>query len=158
MKNGWMQSVGAAMLAIQSNQYQRLTIEVQAVFPLPVTNRVDFQEPAFGQVLEPSVPDSVAMVIRRRGVFASRASRGRIYVPGVSISQYDEENGRWVAFNGAFVALADAMVEDVSVLGISANFEQVLFKRVGGTFIPIVDASYDNVPRSQRRRQLGVGA
>jgi hypothetical protein len=160
LANGFILQVASTILAVQSSQYKRLSVEMQPIYPAPIGAATEVAAVTDGlQTGYPPVPDTVALVVRRRGAFAGRANRGRIYVPAVATLYYDEASGRWepVASAADFQNIADALHADVTATSGADIFEAILTRRGSGTFVPLTDGSADFVPRSQRRRELGVG-
>jgi len=125
--------------------------------------------PGNGAIEEPPLPPSCAVVIRRKTSFLGRKYRGRIYIPGVA---------QTLTANGVVLAGAGGM-NQMNALALILQGTIVSGDTGGPTWRPVLlarDASVtggdnpgwrvnpvtlcqaDNKLRSQRRREIGVGA
>jgi len=158
IKNTFQTTVLDLILTAASVQWTAVRIEVQKIWPLPVAAHVEYVLSAPGTVAGTSVPDTVALVIQRRGPLAGRRNRGRIYLAGMPITAYEETTGTWdiLAYPG-FQDIADSMTDVLSPVGSTGVWTQALWSVTAHTYVLISGSGFDTVPRSQRKRELGVG-
>lgn len=115
---------------------------------------------------DPACPPTVAVVIRKKTSFLGRKYRGRNYFAGIQTTNVFE--GRvTVAGIAPWEALRDAMAATIvhTVAGspsfapcIAALDASVVVAPVGVRNTVITSCFLDTVLRSQRRREIGVGA
>lgn len=136
-------------------------------FPLPGTPPVGFDKKVayLGSIATPALPPSVAAVIRRRTQYLGRAYRGRIFLAGLAAASVA---GGIITAGGVLtdlVTLATAMQTPIFAAAAgSPTFVPELCKVVGPGPIysykanDITSTFVDPTLRSQRRREVGVGA
>jgi hypothetical protein len=158
-----------AIVAAQSNQVQYVRLEVQRQLPLPISIRLDRTLAQTGGASTPSVPDAVALVIRRRSLYAGRGYRGRIFVGGIAQQYYNPATGRFFTDPSTpFGPLTTAIATGLYGAGTPLTAEPVLYRRarngtlkhplpVASQILVINTSAMDDIPRSQRRRQLDRG-
>ena len=112
-----------------------------------------------GGTASASVPSTVAVVIRKRTANAGRKWRGRWYIPAcpaVSTLRSELIPTALTDFNDLAIKLATQVVDAGG-----AMFDPILVSKwkaggvTGGT--PLTQCIADQILRSQRRRQIGVG-
>jgi hypothetical protein len=95
----------------------------------------------------------------------SRRRRGRFYFPAIPADQYLDGRIEAAQMN-QYEGLAQALIVNFGPAGINADYELVTFSpedltadpaRPGTIIQPVTRITVDNVVRSQRRRQIGVG-
>jgi hypothetical protein len=150
--------VANAIATIQSSQVFNERVECQRVGPGARLLRYDLTLLGNGPQTTPPVPEAVAMVFRRRTQYAGRKYRGRIFVGGVAQAFFDTFSGRWfpgVESNTGAILLA--LKSTLTDPGSGMTAVPVLYKNNSTATQQILSTVMDPIPRSQRRRQLGVG-
>lgn len=135
-------------------------IITQRVRPLPRTAgwvRVPATQAA--QVTGESLPSSVAVVIRKRTLYAGRAYRGRTYFAGIPVQQ--EANSSMsaaavTAWNTVVLEIAK-VITPAAVNGFTFTWTPVLYAKKTALTNQIQSCSQDTILRNQRRRQVGKG-
>lgn len=144
--------------AVQSSEVQQVALECQLIGPGAVQARVDLTINLPGDLVDAPVPDTVALCIKRQGLFAGRRNRGRIFVPGIGSTAYNAVTGKFLGGFAGFGILTGSLVLDLTSLGGDNVFQPVLYQKPLGTYTLLVDSHLDIIPRSQRRRELDKGA
>lgn len=137
-------------------------------FPVPPTPMVGFDLAVVQAGLEasPSMPNAVTVVLRKKTGFLGRAYRGRVYMPAVPQSFITDGlvNGAGqTAYNNAMAVLvagiqsADAGAPKFVPM-IMAYTRDVDGNITGVRKNPVTTMVLDKIFRSQRRREIGVGA
>jgi hypothetical protein len=125
----------------------------------PIRYLPQLHTPVFGdQGLVDSEPvtTSVAAVIRRKSILASKSARGRVYIPGIPFTN-TQESQLPLATMTAIELLADVFADVFPITGPS-SFEPVIYNRSDPqASAPVILAQVDPILRNQRRRQIGVG-
>lgn len=110
-----------------------------------------------------ALPANNALVMRRRTAEAGRANRGRVYLPGVPSSWGPDGKLRGAAFMDAVntfkTALSDVL-KDAATPPVELAFPVLVKKLATGipaSFQSITHWDVNQVVRSQRRREFGVG-
>lgn len=130
------------------------------------TQTFNFGIPAVGTIEDtnPLPPQSAAVITWRtavKPVVGAFAAQGRVYMPGIpqtgQISGFLEVDFQ-VALNGFAEGLFSTFVEDgtayqLHVVSLTPNSKPVTIRAVN----PVTTYSINNVVRSQRRREFGVG-
>ena len=139
-------------------------------FPLPGTPPVGHDKAILmqGSIALPALPPASAVVIRRRTAFLGRAYRGRIFLAGLA-----KDNAVAGQVSGApVIAALNTLATTFATQVIAAAAGSPAFvpeicaiipnPAVPGTFVyratDITSCVLDKVIRSQRRREIGVGA
>lgn len=109
--------------------------------------------PIAGSSGDTNPPEEVALLISLRTANIGRSYRGRVYLPGVKQSSYDDDTGRWKAAEvntilDNFVGLQGALNADRLVAVVWSPKLQL------ATDVSSIKA--DLIPRSQRRRNKRV--
>jgi hypothetical protein len=154
--------------AAQSVSVQYLRIESQLIYPGPATIRFERLVSSLGLINVPALPDAVAAVLRRKTGLAGRAYRGRIYLGGVAESLYNKAVGRFYPdLNNQLIAAAASLAMPLSNPTTGLNAVPIMYHAAtpatatepatSQRVTSIVAATFDEIPRTQRRRQLDRG-
>jgi hypothetical protein len=187
LRNDWVTNMQALWLAGISNEYALVTIGSQVVErPATVSHRLGRQDrlptgTGLGTTATASDAPAVAAVTKWRSLVATRHARGRTYQAG--IPEGDTALGKLSAPGVAFrQAYADAMCLRYKPTGAYSQWNFTVYSRpydsphgdytsrAGGTLHVVSKPDYagnsnfilsgltDDVLRTQRRREVGVGA
>lgn len=112
-------------------------------------------------------PAQTAIVVSKRTAFIGRARRGRMYLPGVCFNIQQGGSSLTAAFLATKQGQVNAFGAEYGQGGINADYEANVWSRTlaGPTppfnpngAAPLNTAVVRTILRTQRRRQLGVGA
>jgi len=112
-----------------------------------------------GAIVGSALPSSVALIIRKRTLFAGRAYRGRTYWAGVPVVQ-ELDSALTAAGSTAWATVRDAMsavTTPAAVNGTQITWTPVIYSKSSTLSNQIQSCSIDPIFRTQRRRQLGKG-
>lgn len=169
-------TVGSQIVERPSNVSHRLGRQDRTNSPLPAAGTATT---AAGML-----PQEVSAVIRWHSLVASRSARGRTYIGGIAADSRDLTNiGQWTSgYQTALAAYATALQARYTPGGAHDSWNLTVYsrpytspagdyvKRVGGALTIVSKGDYagnsnfvtgfavDPIVRSQRRRQVGVGA
>lgn len=108
-----------------------------------------------GTVAADSLPPSVSTVLKRFTNLPGPTGRGRVFMPGVPTTFHD--NGILTALGlAAYQAFLPHMSLPVNIPA-TMTLQPMLFRRPT-TFRALEGAAVNTILRSQRRREIGVGA
>lgn len=148
----------AAAPAIQSVNFKWTMIRIQKIWPLPARLAQEFPEAQLGALAGQSLPAEVAMVLTKQTILAGRANRGRTYIAGMPATTVDAVTGRFGADIILDAAdLAGQLTQVVPSLPGAGTLEPVIYHRASHGATVIESVIPRNVPRAQRRRQVGKG-
>lgn len=149
--------MGAAV-ALQSIDFVWQGSRAQKIWPLPAFMPQERLLAQAGSLAGHSLPAEVALVITKQSILAGRAYRGRLYLTGLERDSVTVATGLYDA----------GTIVDANVFGATLR-QSVTSDPVGGTLFPVIYHRADhtttditncvarNVPRMQRRRQIGRG-
>jgi hypothetical protein len=156
--NSWVgNNIIPQLLACQSSNILLTGINTQKIHPLPAT--VPIASTAFngtGTNVGASLPTEVCVCYTKQTTFAGRKFRGRFYLGGLPTA-FVEGSVVLAAHDNIMNALATKLYLGVVVAGSSWRFAPCLFHRADKTYTGLTNVRYNNVIRSQRRRQIGKG-
>lgn len=134
-------------------------IEVRDPRANPVWAGTVYSVDLIGVLAAPACPPSVAAVITRKSGLAGRRNRGRVYIPAVPEAWHQEGE---ISDAGMLIlqGFANDMVTaiDVPGIGVAAALEPRIWSRTNQTSQPVTTCTAKKILRSQRRREIGVGA
>lgn len=107
--------------------------------------------PVVGGSTDPSLPTEVALVVSLRTAVATRSTRGRMYLPPLTVSQMGYA-GRYL--DAAVTTVADGaedFMNDVTVG--TTTWTPVVASGTASLLTPITQIAVGNVPDAQRRRR-----
>lgn len=102
-----------------------------------------------GQVTGPALPPACAAVISTSGG-ANRRRRGRIYLPGMTESEWSDDGQ---AGTGVAAAIADAFEDFATAAVSSAGWVPAVYSRTDGVSRVVTSFTVDGNLDTQRRRQ-----
>lgn len=152
--NGMVGSLLDAYVKCVSRDWTGQTLYGRVVSPVKSRGEEVILGTPSGEVLQDSLPPSVAGVISRYTLLPGPGGRGRVFVPAVP-ETFNEEGRLSAAGVDAYEELAQIMQSVITPLA-GNTFEAVLWKRPN-LALPITDTVTQRVLRSQRRREIGVG-
>jgi hypothetical protein len=124
----------------------------------PVFGSVEQPIPGWaGQFEGPAAPPSVAVVLTRTSSTPGRRNRGRIYLPGIP-KEWCVDGLLSPAGVLAVSPLASFMTEDIDAADPEGFLHSVIWSRVNQNYTDITLIKLRSILRSQRRREIGVGA
>lgn len=133
-------------------------IRVQKIWPLPARVPLIGAISIAGEVVAAAMPAEVAFVVSTSSFFAGRAYRGRKYYAGLPFSYFDPSTGLWnSAAQIAWAPVESAMIINALSSPPSGIMEPIIYHRLTHTATLITKAVQKNIPRVQRRRQIGRG-
>lgn len=144
--------------ASQSSDLTYQKSRAQKIWPLPA--RVASEEVMYGNGLIElqSLPAEVAAVVTKQSILAGRRYRGRIYIAGIPSTLVLQVSGLW---NDSLVAtlqtLGVSLARDVTAVGVPGTLRPIIYHRADHTNTEIANCLARDVPRVQRRRQIGRG-
>jgi hypothetical protein len=169
LARAWNDQVFPDLLATVGESMQYGTIEARSFVPAGgVLVGFDLPVTGVGELDDPTLPPTVAVVIRKRTGRLGRRYRGRNYFAGVAAS--DVASGALVTSGGTptrWGALATAILASIvwTATGsptfipvVAALDPSVVVTPVGVRATPVTTTFLDQILRSQRRREIGVGA
>lgn len=105
-----------------------------------------------------AMPSEVTMNIKKKTAFAGRSERGRWYFAGAPQGALNSVTGRWeIAVTGPLAIATVALTNSIAGDAPGSLLIPVLYRTKSGTFRDLTTADVDNIPRCQRRRQIGRG-
>lgn len=129
----------------------------QFIWPIRYVAEIDSNNVTTpGQVVSDPVPNTVAVVIRRRSFLANKSARGRIYVAGIpnTFQTASQVNG----VGQPVLALLANKLDNVQTTTAGTKYRPVIFDRQQPENSEEVSSTaLDEILRSQRRREIGVG-
>lgn len=147
-----------AAAAFQSQDLVYALSRVQKIFPIPAfiaTEQAMFQS---GLITTQALPSEVAGVITKQSFLAGRAFRGRIYMAGIPSAAVLIANGRFDATTvTAMNTLGTNLTTNVLSTPSGGIMKPVIYHRLIHTTTDITTALARDIPRMQRRRQIGRG-
>lgn len=169
LARAFFNSMITPLRACLSYEMQWGTIEARSVVvpPIPPVG-YDYAITQQGEGEDVSMPPTVAAIIKKKTAFLGRKYRGRNYFAG--IPRDSVENGQIISgVLSVWETLRDAMAATITwTAGGSPGFRPVIAAYTyssgddpvidGIRVTPITSGEVDTVLRSQRRRELGVGA
>lgn len=143
---------------LQSQDVTEIYTRAQWVHPTRYVARYGIPALTEGVQVGTSLPSGAAVVVRRRSDLANRSSRGRIFVPGIPIS--NTLNSKmlpgWMTTNADDLAATVLVGLDLVASGLF--MEPVIWSYSDrNNADPCVTANVDDVLRYQRRREVGRG-
>jgi len=147
-----------AMATVQSSNFNWSAVRVQRIWPIPVLMAVEYPEGIAGALSGTALPAEVALVITKQSILGGRANRGRLYLAGVPGDNVDVTSGRFSS--GVVIDAQTAAATLYQTINSSPSggvLEPVIYHRVTHTATDLVNAVARDVPRAQRRRQVGRG-
>lgn len=149
--------VASKIYAIQSEQVSNIQLQIQVVHPQRYVYYRRDAAVANGETTGTAMPSGVSAVVRRRSELANRSSRGRIYIPGISLgaTAQSELTPAWLAANELSLRV---MMYDPIEDGFTTPFPAVIWSYADRAHNDVVvSAEVDPVIRYQRRREVRVG-
>ena len=167
----WVGQMGTLVTAATSAEVNWDAVVVQDTNEAgDETVELAFTQPFPGLITGDCLPGQNAVVVSLRTGIKGRRRHGRFYLPGISESNHS--NGRVTGTQlTAITALADGMLGAYGPTGSQANYRLVVYSPPSPPFVPkppppshtdtlvtpITNALVDQIVRSQRRRNIGVG-
>lgn len=148
--------VAAIIAQAQSADITNGMLRIQPVFPTRYVY-LEFPEPNGGGGAAGMSVSGTSVVVRRRTDFASRSSRGRIYIGGIPKTSIlaSQVTAAFIAANAA--GLQNAMTASL-VGGFGNTYDPVIWSYADKTHNEIiVSGNLDPIIRYQRRREIGKG-
>jgi hypothetical protein len=143
-----------------SSEYSCYGIISARIKPLPRTaGTVTVPVTGAGGVSGSALPSSVALIIRKRTLYAGRAYRGRTYWAGIPVVQ-ENDSVVSAAAQTAWAPVATMMatiLTPAAINGTTFVWVPVLYSKKTGLTNQIQSCSLDLNFRNQRRRQVGKG-
>jgi hypothetical protein len=148
--------------AMQAAQVLNLThryVETQLFQPgtnyAPIRTYQDYSG-TFGDV--EALPSSVALCIKKMSDLAGAKNRGRIFIPGLATSTFDQASGQWMPATMILGgAIGNTLLGSFTATGAATPFRPVVMPADLSRFAIITNTVVNPVPRNQRRRQVGRG-
>jgi len=155
IKATWMACLSPAFVV------QRLQVAVEGRPEIP-SEEVEISTANTGLREDPSMPPSVAMVIRLRSYLGGRRGRGRKFIAGLEQTAHTAGQLNATLLGTTFSAFAEKL-DDVIPFGDTGQLLPVIYSRnktgeTGVRATQVITAVCDKILRSQRRREIGVGA
>lgn len=119
-----------------------------------------------GGIESPACPPTVAVVVRKRTAYLGRKYRGRNYIAGIPVESVEVGQVNAGALSD-WVDTAGLFSQSITwTTGGSPTFQPVIAALDGSVIVApvgvrwnvIISSALDRVLRSQRRREIGVGA
>jgi len=142
----------------QSLNFKWTQVRVQRIWPLPALIAQEYSEGIFGNDPANSLPAEVALVVTKQSFLAGRANRGRFYLAGLPVNSVEVVSGR---YTDDLMLLAQnfaaTLYQLVPSLPVGGTLEPVIYHRTTHTATDVATCVARNIPRAQRRRQVGRG-
>lgn len=147
-----------AFATFLSSNFRFDSIRIQKIWPLPARIAVEVPLGIQGNVSTVALPAEVALVITKQTFLAGRANRGRMYLAGMPNDSYVNTTGKFT--DGVMIDVQSAaltLLQIIPTLPSGGSVTPVLYHRLGHTWIDLTAMQSRNIPRCQRRRQIGRG-
>jgi hypothetical protein len=159
---GWNWCEGSLLVHLSSdlNLRQTVTTDLTAIdggqfFYAPDTTTI-------GGVAPPTLPNECAFCVSLHSASRGRSARGRMYLPGITVSSMSDNNIVGPATIGVWIDDVQLLINTIAASGrqlVIVSYISGGVPRPGGpVYYPVLSAvATDNVIDSQRRRKPGVG-
>lgn len=149
-------TVASPMMALQSNEWEREATSIQVISPTRYRAIFDIGGGS-GGVQGESLPSGVSVVLRRQAIAAGRQYQGRIYVPGIPVSQ-ELDSQLTAAARDLWQTFAAQLAVPLDGPGSLDDFVPVVhFGADANALDAVHQVVCDENLRYQRRREVGVG-
>lgn len=142
----------------QTDAVTNLILEAQVIWPTRYMYEQRSPTQTTGTLESPTDPSGVAAVVRRRGQLANRQNMGRIYIAGIPS---DATVASMLTNTYVFTSLqnvVDAMTQPLVGTTPAGTYVPVIYGGSSeGLAAVVVQSTYDQVVRYQRRREVGRG-
>lgn len=147
-----------AIANIQTSEFLWDEVTAQKIWPLPAFFPITFATGIPGDVPPPTMPAEVAFVVSKQTILAGRKYRGRLYVAGIGALAMSASTGKWdTTTMGAASSIGATLLANVPSTGGIGSLRPVIYHRVTNTTTVLAAILPRDVPRAQRRRQIGRG-
>ena len=142
----------------QSIDFEWTSVVAQKVWPIPAFFPNEVGVSQFGSFAVNAMPSEVALCMTKRTILAGPKYRGRIYIAGLPQTAMDHVTGLW---DSTTTISADSvgvlMCQNVNTVVPGGVLVPIIWHRALHTYTALNNCKARNVPRSQRRRQIGRG-
>lgn len=156
--NRWFNTLLPALATFQSANWRWSEIKVQKIWPLPAFFPQVGSVSINGTEDGPAMPSEVAVVFKKTAFLAGSRYRGRMYIAGIPYEAMVTATGLWsLAYQGFFSTFELAYGVNVVTAPAGGVLSPVIYHRADHTATAVAGCRSTNVPRAQRRRQIGRG-
>lgn len=158
LESYWRLTGLPAIAANQSFEYTWTGIETQLWRPDIGFSTRHANESIAGASEMDGLPSETAFIVKKLSGLIGRANRGRVYISGLPYNAFDQAVGTWGAGTITAMGAAGAVFKTTVVETVSgSNMTPCVINKAFTHFAFIVTVGTNPAPRSQRRRQIGVG-
>lgn len=154
----WNNKLAAHLILNISSDFSWTNLRIQKLWPLPAFFPIDIPVLQQGMSENTSMPSEVALVITKQTILAGAKYRGRVYLAGIPFNEMTPTTGLWKATTISALQLAtEDLAANIPSIPSGGTLKPVIYHRSTHSTTAINSAVARNVPRAQRRRQIGRG-